>query len=282
MTWRPRPCGRGATLDANSVGAVRRRRSVYGPEDGEAFLGLWREHIGFFVDYTLGQATGDQAASDQALTDLEGYQQAAGAFFEEITGGELPADALVGEPRRPHRDPDHRHRLPGRRRDVGLLGAARSRPAHAHGRSRAVERHRRRHRLTAHGASRPHHRTDTTTARPALRGGPSSVPVLPTCPPGRWTADPAHPRAPPTPPVGEHTCEPPPPSSSRSAPPQRSASPPAAAARRSPPSPSRASPVPSRTRLRHPRPSRPPRATPSRTPRSSPPSTTPPRPCAPT
>ncbi|MEZ5249172.1 MAG: hypothetical protein R2713_08160 [Ilumatobacteraceae bacterium] len=26
--------------------------SVAGAENQEAFLGLWREHIGFFVDYT--------------------------------------------------------------------------------------------------------------------------------------------------------------------------------------------------------------------------------------
>ena len=32
---------------------------------------------------------------DQALTDLDGYQEAAGDFFERITGGELPADALI-------------------------------------------------------------------------------------------------------------------------------------------------------------------------------------------
>ena len=83
------------TLDANSVALSEAVGSVAGDENGEAFLGLWREHIGFFVDYTLGKATGDQAASDQALTDLAGYQDAAGAFFEEITAGELPADALV-------------------------------------------------------------------------------------------------------------------------------------------------------------------------------------------
>jgi hypothetical protein len=84
-----------ATLDANSVELADVVGSVAGDENREAFLGLWREHIGFFVDYTLGQATGDQAAVDQALTDLEGYQQAAGDFFEEITAGELPAEALV-------------------------------------------------------------------------------------------------------------------------------------------------------------------------------------------
>ncbi|MCO8126515.1 copper amine oxidase [Acidimicrobiia bacterium EGI L10123] len=84
-----------ATLDANSVALSEAIGSVAGDENAEAFLGLWREHIGFFVDYTLGKATGDQAAADQALTDLQGYQQAAGDFFEEITAGELPADALV-------------------------------------------------------------------------------------------------------------------------------------------------------------------------------------------
>jgi hypothetical protein len=84
-----------ATLDENSVALSEVVGSVAGPDNGAAFLGLWREHIGFFVDYTLGAATGDQAMKDQALTDLMGYQQAAGAFFEEITGGELPADALV-------------------------------------------------------------------------------------------------------------------------------------------------------------------------------------------
>jgi hypothetical protein len=62
---------------------------------GEAFLGLWREHIDFFVEYTLGRATGDDARAEQARVDLDGYKQASAAFFEEITGGELPADAFV-------------------------------------------------------------------------------------------------------------------------------------------------------------------------------------------
>ncbi|HEU5082941.1 MAG TPA: hypothetical protein VFU14_06355, partial [Acidimicrobiales bacterium] len=82
-------------LDENSVALSEAVGSVAGAENGEAFLGLWREHIGFFVDYTLGKATGDQAMADQALTDLAGYQDAAGAFFEEITAGGLPADATV-------------------------------------------------------------------------------------------------------------------------------------------------------------------------------------------
>lgn len=83
------------TLDENSVALSEVVGSVAGPDNGEAFLGLWRQHIGFFVEYTLGRATGDDARADQAVIDLDGYKQAAGAFFEEITAGELPADAFV-------------------------------------------------------------------------------------------------------------------------------------------------------------------------------------------
>ena len=83
------------TLDTNSVALADAIGSVAGDENRDAFLELWRQHIGFFVDYTLGKATGDQAMVDQALADLDGYQQAAGDFFAEITGGELPADAVV-------------------------------------------------------------------------------------------------------------------------------------------------------------------------------------------
>jgi len=86
-----------ATLDENSVAIADAIGSVAGEENRDAFLEQWRGHIGFFVDYTLGKATGDQAMVDKALTDLDGYRQAAGAFFEEITGGELPADAVESE-----------------------------------------------------------------------------------------------------------------------------------------------------------------------------------------
>src|SRR5262245_6683042 len=39
-----------ATLDANSVDIARAIGSVYGKEAEEAFLPLWRRHIGFAVD----------------------------------------------------------------------------------------------------------------------------------------------------------------------------------------------------------------------------------------
>ena len=84
-----------ATLDANTVELSDLVGSVAGQENGDAFLGLWRQHIGFFVDYTLAEATGNAEMKAQALTDLEGYQQAAGDFFDNITGGEIKPEVLV-------------------------------------------------------------------------------------------------------------------------------------------------------------------------------------------
>lgn len=84
-----------ATLDANSVQLSEAVASLAGEENGAAFLDLWREHIGFFVDYAVADATGDEDAREQALTDLDGYRPQAGAFFEEISNGELPADDVA-------------------------------------------------------------------------------------------------------------------------------------------------------------------------------------------
>lgn len=84
-----------ATLDANSVALSEAVSSLAGADNGSAFLDLWREHIGFFVDYAVADATGDEQAREQALTDLDGYRPQAGAFFEQISNGELPADDVA-------------------------------------------------------------------------------------------------------------------------------------------------------------------------------------------
>jgi hypothetical protein len=84
-----------ATLDANSVQLSDAVASLAGPENGTAFLELWREHIGFFVDYAVADAAGDEEARQQALMDLDGYRPEAGAFFEKISDGELPADDVA-------------------------------------------------------------------------------------------------------------------------------------------------------------------------------------------
>ena len=69
-------------LDANSVDIARAIGSVYGKDAEQAFLPLWRRHIGFFVDYTAGVATKDKAKQDKAVGDLIGYTQDFGAFLQ--------------------------------------------------------------------------------------------------------------------------------------------------------------------------------------------------------
>ena len=62
-----------ATLDSNSVDLSKAIESVYGMEAGDAFLELWRSHIGMFVDYTKGVATKDAKLAKKAQSDLAGY-----------------------------------------------------------------------------------------------------------------------------------------------------------------------------------------------------------------
>jgi hypothetical protein len=85
------------TLDANSVALSEAVGSVYGDEAGAQFLELWRKHIGFFVDYTLGGATGDSAKQAEAKSALDKYRQDFGAFLESATGGAagLTQDAVA-------------------------------------------------------------------------------------------------------------------------------------------------------------------------------------------
>ena len=84
-----------AALDANSVALSKAITSVYGDEAGTQFLALWRKHIGFFVDYTVGKATKDDAKVEKARTDLEGYSSDFGAFIDSATEGALPKAAVV-------------------------------------------------------------------------------------------------------------------------------------------------------------------------------------------
>jgi hypothetical protein len=68
-------------LDANSVDLSKAIGAVYGDGAERAFLGLWRKHIGFFVDYTVGTAKKDKAMQDKAVQDLLGYAEDFGAFL---------------------------------------------------------------------------------------------------------------------------------------------------------------------------------------------------------
>jgi hypothetical protein len=72
-------------LDGNSVDIAKAVGSVYGADAERAFLPLWRQHIGFFVDYTVGVATSDRAKQDKAVGDLVAYSQDFGAFLQSAS-----------------------------------------------------------------------------------------------------------------------------------------------------------------------------------------------------
>jgi hypothetical protein len=69
-------------LDGNSVAIAKAIGSVYGSGAEEAFLPLWRKHIGMVVDYTVGVATADKGKQDKAVADLIQYTQDFGAFLQ--------------------------------------------------------------------------------------------------------------------------------------------------------------------------------------------------------
>jgi hypothetical protein len=69
-------------LDANSIAISKAIGSVFGQGAEDAFLPLWRKHIGMVVDYTAGVASNDRAKQDKAVADLIGYTQDFGAFLQ--------------------------------------------------------------------------------------------------------------------------------------------------------------------------------------------------------
>jgi hypothetical protein len=70
-----------AALDSNSVDLSKAIGSVYGADAQSAFLALWRRHIGFVVDYTVGLAKKDKEMQEKAVTNLLQYTQDLGAFL---------------------------------------------------------------------------------------------------------------------------------------------------------------------------------------------------------
>src|SRR5437870_10189658 len=83
-----------SALDANSVDIAKAIGSVYGADAEKAFLPLWRRHIGFFVDYTVGVATKDKSNQDKAVNDLIGYTEDFGAFLSSANPN-LPKSAVA-------------------------------------------------------------------------------------------------------------------------------------------------------------------------------------------
>jgi hypothetical protein len=82
-------------LDQNSVAISKAIGSVYGMDAERAFLPLWRRHIGFAVDYTVGVASSDKTKADKAVSDLIGYTEDFGAFLASANPN-LPKNVVAG------------------------------------------------------------------------------------------------------------------------------------------------------------------------------------------
>jgi hypothetical protein len=91
----PQVVGAVKALDANSVALAKAIGSVY-PDAEKPFLASWRQHIGFFVNYTLGKATKDDKQVAKAKTDLDAYRTSFGELINSVVP-ELPADAVADE-----------------------------------------------------------------------------------------------------------------------------------------------------------------------------------------
>jgi hypothetical protein len=79
--------------NTNQLGAAI--GSVYGPAAQKEFLKQWRAHIGFFVNYTLADATSNAKMKAQAKKDLNGYISQFSTFMAGAT--KLPASALAAD-----------------------------------------------------------------------------------------------------------------------------------------------------------------------------------------
>ena len=91
----PQVVGAVKALDANSVALSEAIGSVY-PDAEKPFLASWRQHIGFFVNYTLGKATKDDKQVAKAKADLDKYRTSFGELINSVIP-ELPADAVAEE-----------------------------------------------------------------------------------------------------------------------------------------------------------------------------------------
>ncbi|HEY9377065.1 MAG TPA: hypothetical protein VIQ02_08235, partial [Jiangellaceae bacterium] len=83
-----------AALDQNSVAVADAVGSIV-PDQRDTFLDAWRAHIGDFVSYAVAAKAGNADAKAKEVADLAAYTQSHGAFFEQITGGALPAAAVT-------------------------------------------------------------------------------------------------------------------------------------------------------------------------------------------
>jgi hypothetical protein len=83
------------TLDANTVALGDAIGSLYGDSARTAFLKMWRDHIGFFVNYTVGLASKDNAKVADAQAKLAGYKADFSKFLGSATN--IPPAAIATE-----------------------------------------------------------------------------------------------------------------------------------------------------------------------------------------
>lgn len=83
------------TLDSNTVALADAIGSIYGPAARDAFLKMWRAHIGFFVNYTKGLASHDKHLVSQSQSQLAGYKRDFATFLAGAT--QIPANAIATE-----------------------------------------------------------------------------------------------------------------------------------------------------------------------------------------
>lgn len=86
------------SLDRNSVALSKAIASVYGAKAGRTFLNgkfMWRDHIKFFVDYTVAKAKKDTGAQNKAVANLKQYTVTFGTFLAGATG--LPKLAVQND-----------------------------------------------------------------------------------------------------------------------------------------------------------------------------------------
>ena len=95
LTGAPSFAATAKALDRNSVAISKAIGSVYGAKAGATFLNgkyMWRDHIKFFVDYTVATAKHDKAGQTKAVANLKLYTVKFGDFLAGATG--LPKTAV--------------------------------------------------------------------------------------------------------------------------------------------------------------------------------------------
>lgn len=85
------------TVDQNSKDIAAAIEGLAGKKAAEDFLGPWRAHVTDFVDYAVAVAGDDTAGMEAALANLDAYRTASGKFFNSLTGGIIPVEAVASE-----------------------------------------------------------------------------------------------------------------------------------------------------------------------------------------